>query len=191
MKFKIGVFGSSEGDFKKIHQKTIDLGNQLSNEDVILITGASTGLPYLVSKIAFQNKKEVWGFSPATSRVSHQQIFPREDIAIYQKLFFVPKEYEFVKDVEVCRKYRNVTSTATCDAGIIISGRWGTMNEFTNLRDIGKVIGVLEGTEGIADELRMLNKKISKKTKAKIIFEKSPKLLVKKILRELNIRSRA
>lgn len=59
--------------------------------------------------------------------------------------------------------YHNVLTTAACDAGIIIAGRWGSMNEFTNLYDMGKVIGVLTGTGGIADELPQLLKKISKK----------------------------
>ena len=62
------------------------------------------------------------------------------------------------------KKYRNVSSTANCDAGIIISGRWGTMNEFTNLYDMGKVIGILTETSGVADEIKNLSKKINKET---------------------------
>ena len=74
------------------------------------------------------------------------------------------------------------------DAGIIISGRWGTMNEFTNLHDMGKVIGVLTGTGGVADDLSSLSKKIHKPSKAVVIFDSSPEQLVKRILEELKHR---
>jgi hypothetical protein len=46
-----------------------------------------------------------------------------------------------------------VISTIHADAGIIISGGWGSMNEFTNLLYDGKPIGVFTGTGGLADEL--------------------------------------
>ena len=79
-------------------------------------------------------------------------------------------------------------STATADAGIIISGRWGTMNEFTNLYDMGKVIGVLTGFGGIADELPSLSKKINKQSKAKVFFSDNPDTLVSEIINELKQR---
>lgn len=50
-------------------------------------------------------------------------------------------------------KYRNVVSTIHADAGSIISGGWGSLNEFTNLLYDGKPIGILAGTGGVADEL--------------------------------------
>ena len=42
------------------------------------------------------------------------------------------------------------------------------MNEFTNLYDMGKVIGVLTGTGGIADELELLNQKGSQMPESKL-----------------------
>src|SRR6185437_8568184 len=105
--------------------------------------------------------------------------------SLYEKLFYIPSDYPFKNNHLVTRKYRNVSSTAICDAGIIISGRWGTLNEFTNLYDMGKLIGVLTSTGGIADELEDLNKKIYKPGKAKIIFNNDPEALVKKIIAEL------
>lgn len=56
-----------------------------------------------------------------------------DDVSKYAKVFYIPKDFASQYDLQVCRKYRNVTSTANCDAGIIISGRWGTMNEFTKM----------------------------------------------------------
>jgi hypothetical protein len=104
-------------------------------------------------------------------------------IDIYTKIFYTPKNFDF--NVTTRRKYRNVISTANCDAGIIISGRWGTMNEFTNLMDMGKVIGILTDTGDMADELKTLCAKCDKKTNSTVIFSSKPEELVKKIIVEL------
>lgn len=136
-----------------------------------------------------KNKTEVWGFSPYKTFKDHCDNEIEDDHSIYTKLIYIPSDYEFGKTVEITRKYRNVATTATCDAGIIISGRFGTLNEFTNLHDMGKVIGVLTGTGGTADLLPELIQKISKPTKAVIIFSDSPKELVDKVLEEVRKRN--
>lgn len=188
MKYKIGVFGSAEGDLEKIFNKAHLLGKALGKQKVIVITGASTGLPYEVAKTAKTNGAEIWGYSQAGNLEDQEKLSPGCDSSIYKRLIFVSKNYEFANNNAACKKYRNVTSTATCDAGIIIAGRWGTLNEFTNLYDMGKVIGVLTNTGGIADELPNLNQKISKKSKAKVLFNDSPKKLIQNVIRELEKR---
>lgn len=185
---KIGIFGSAADNPKKVIAKAKELGKVLGKQNAILVTGASTGLPYEVASIAHKSGLEIWGFSPAINLVSQTKLFPDCDPAIYKKLFYIPAAYEFLKNPAVCLKYRNVSSTATVDAGIIISGRWGSMNEFTNLYDMGKVIGVLTGTGGIADELEDLNKKIAKKSNAVVFFHGDPKELIQRVLKELNKR---
>lgn len=184
-KYKIGVFGSSAGDLDKIIPKAHELGEELSKQNIIIITGACAGLPFEVASTAYKNGTEIWGYSQAVD-LKNQNILVTTDNTIYKKLIYIPQSYEFATDFLITRKYRNVSSTANCDAGIIISGRWGTLNEFTNLYDMGKVIGVLTGTGGIADELENLNKKIHKPGKAKVIFNNDPKNLVKQILAELD-----
>lgn len=184
MKYKIGIFGSAV-DEKKALKKAEELGRELNKHNIIVITGAADGIPYKVASTAFKLGSEVWGFTSTITLQEMKKIAENQDLNIYKKLFYVPQDYTFKKDIQVCRKYRNVTSTATCDAGIIISGRWGTMNEFTNLYDMGKIIGVLTGTGGTADELQRLMKKISKKSKALVIFDSSPKSLINKIINSL------
>lgn len=186
MKYKIGVFGSAV-DEEKALKKAEELGKELSKHNIIVITGAADGIPYKVASTAAKLGTEIWGFAPTVSLQEEKKIAGKQDSHIYKKIFYIPKNYPLKKEIQVCRKYRNITSTATCDAGIIISGRWGTMNEFTNLYDMGKVIGVLTGTGGIADELIQLMKKISKKSKAKVIFGSSTKKLVAKIIKQLQI----
>lgn len=188
-RYKIGIFGSAEGDFEKILSQAHALGKKLAEKNVIIITGASAGLPYEVAKTARENGSEIWGFSQATNLKDQEKLSPNCDSSIYKRLIFVPKNYKFAKNNAVCKKHRNVISTANCDAGIVIAGRWGTLNEFSNLYDMAKVIGVLTGTGGIADELPKLSKKINKKSKAKIIFNHSPINLVDKVMRKLKSRN--
>lgn len=188
MKYKIGVFGSAEGNFNLILNKARELGKALGKRNVILITGATTGLPYEISLEAYKNGSEIWGFSAAVDFKNQKKITVGLDNTIFSKLFYIPRNYQFANNDNVARKYRNITSTVTCDAGIIVSGRWGTLNEFSNLYDFGKVIGVLTGTGGIADELSYLNKKIHKPGKAEIYFNDSPKELIEKVLTALKKR---
>lgn len=185
MKHKFGIFGSSAGDLEKIIPKARRLGEILSTKNVIIITGACGGLPFEVANTAHKLGTEIWGYSQAPD-YDGQQKQVSSDNSIYSKLIYIPKDYEFISNFLVTKKYRNVTSTANCDAGIIISGRWGTLNEFTNLYDMGKIIGILTDTGGIADELENLDKKIHKPGKAKIIFNSDPEKLVNLVLAELN-----
>lgn len=192
MQYKIGVFGSSAEDAtvnKKIVEKVRLLGKTLSNNNVIIITGACSGLPYIAASSAAKLGSEVWGYSPEIDINEQKKFAPKDDLSIYKKLFFVPHNFIFVSDPLVRKKYRNVVSTANCDGGIIISGRWGTMNEFTNLFDLGKVIGVLTGTGGIADKLEGLQKKIKKPGKAKVLYNNNPEALVKSMIAELEKRA--
>lgn len=187
-KFKIGVFGSNAEELSaNVISKAKQIGKELANYNVIVITGGSSGVPYLAAYETAKKGIEVWGYSPVVN-IKDQRIFaPNDDISIYKRLIFIPKDFEFSSDPQVSKKYRNVISTANCDAGIIIAGRWGTLNEFTNLYDMGKIIGVLTDTGGIADQLPVLTQKISKKSKAKIIFSSSSKELVQKVIKELEI----
>lgn len=191
MKFKIGVFGSNAEELEtSVIEKAKQIGKELARYKIIIITGASSGLPYHAAQEAAKKGAEIWGYSPVSNVENQKRFAPNDDISIYKKLIFVPKIFLLSNNLESSKKYRNVVSTATCDAGIIISGRWGTLNEFTNLYDMGKIIGVLTGTRGVADELPTLTQKISKKSKAKIIFSSSPKELVKKVIKELKSRTK-
>lgn len=189
-KFKIGVYGSAggEAEIAKASKKARIIGRTIAKAGHIVITGACPGLPYAAAVEAKNRGGEVWGFSPLTNQKEHNKFFPEDDRRVYKKIVFVPKTFPFVRDLEVGRKYRNVVSTAYCDAGIIIAGRWGTMHEFCSLHDYGKIIGVLTGTQGIADELPRLYKKIFKPSKAKMIFNQDPEKLVASIVKELKNR---
>lgn len=185
MKYKVGIFGSAVSKDISLSKKVNELVSSLAKYNIALITGAGLGIPYQVAKEAFEKGMEIHGFAPAVDLKSYKALYKDQDTNIYKRLFFIPKSFKFVSNLGASKHYRNLISTATCDAGIIISGRWGAMNEFTNLYDMGKIIGVLTGTGGIADDLERLNKKIKKDTQAKVLFDSSPKLLVEEIMTHL------
>jgi hypothetical protein len=183
-KLKLGIYGSAV-DEPKAFEKASQLGTFLGDysDKIILINGACASIPYLVCHTAHRKGVEVWGFSGELNQEEQNKTYPEQDNIFYSKLFFVPETFEFCNDPMARKKYRNVTSTASCDAGIVIAGRWGTMNEFTNLFDMGKVIGILTGTGGIADELPHLISKVNKPSEALIIIRDDPEKLVEEILK--------
>ncbi len=187
-KIKIGVYGSSAGNYHHLLPLAEKVGEALGEygDKVVVITGACPGLPYAAAKTAAAKGAEVWGFASALDEASHHEEYPDDDTSIYQKLIYVPQDFPFNDNDRARKKYRNVISTATCDAGIIISGRWGTLNEFTNLVDFQKTVAILTGTDGIADELPALTRKISKAGQGRIIFDSEPKALVEKLIKSLN-----
>ena len=171
MKYKIGIFGSAAEKLdKNVIEQAVNLGKILSTYPIEIITGACSGLPYQVAVLAAKNGISVIGYSPELDIEGQKQFTPIDDLSIYKKILYVPKTFELSDQSLARKKYRNVVSTANCDAGIIISGRWGTMNEFTNLYDMGKLIGVLIKTGGIADEIEKLNKKIFKPRLKRIVY---------------------
>lgn len=87
-------------------------------------------------------------------------------------------------------KGRNVPFVRTCDGIIAISGRIGTLNEFTIAYDEGKTIGILKGTGGISDRIEDIVDK-SGKEGGKVIYESDPHLLVAKITKVLQHSTRS
>lgn len=71
--------------------------------------------------------------------------------------------------------------TNAADGVIIICGRMGTLNEFTTAFEDQKPIGVLEGSGGIADKIRIIATGPHRGVK-KIVYEKNPKKLVRKLI---------
>lgn len=76
---------------------------------------------------------------------------------------------------------RNLLFVRATDAMIFISGRIGTLNEFTIAFEDKKPIGILINSGGISDELdHILN--VAKKGRRDIVTEPDPKILVNKVI---------
>jgi uncharacterized protein (TIGR00725 family) len=75
-------------------------------------------------------------------------------------------------------KGRNVVNVRSADIVLILGGATGTLNEFTIAYDEGKIIGVLEGSGGVADHIREIIDFCKKPTSGVVLFDKDPRKLV-------------
>jgi predicted Rossmann-fold nucleotide-binding protein len=190
MKYKIGVYGSAAGDIEAALPKAKELGKTLAgySDRLILITGACPGLPYAVIEEAALSGIEIWGFSSSRDLEGQRREYPADPTDIYTRIIYVSKDFPYADDPRICKKYRNISSTAVCDAAVFISGRWGTLNEFTDVIDFRKPAAVLTGTGGIADELPSLSAKVHKEGQGPVVFDSDPHKLIRKLLQELDRR---
>jgi len=173
MRLKIGVIGSGSDVEQEIMKKSKKIGEEIARMGHILLTGSGPGLPYEAVKGAKEAGGFAIGISPASDLREHTERykFPTEFFDVLIFTGFGPKG-------------RNVPFIRTCDGVIVISGRIGTLNEFTIAYDEGKIIGVLKGTGGISGSIEDLVKKSGKKG-GKIIYESDSKSLVRELIRSL------
>ncbi len=140
-----------------------ELGREIARRDCIVVTGACPGLP----QAAVFGAKELGGMSigisPALCLDEHRDRFnsPCEE---YDALIFTGSGL-MGREVDVIR---------TADIVIVTGGRSGTLGEFAIAYDDGNVIGVLEGTGGIADHLQDIVATIDKNTGAEIFYSSDP-----------------
>jgi predicted Rossmann-fold nucleotide-binding protein len=191
---KIGVYGSNVSEGTEVEALGRSVGHALAAHGCTVITGACGGTPYVVAEAAARAGAEVWGFTPELSREAHAVAYPDQDLAIYTRLIYVSEQYRHLfgdvslsgeRDHAARLKYRNLVSTIHADAGIVISGGWGTLNEFTNLIYDGKPIGVLTSSGGLAAELPEWFGRLRKKSASIVVFEREPPALVEAVLMAL------
>ena len=171
--YRIAVSGAAEIDHccNEIRKLAKELGKEIARQKCVLITGATTGVPYLVAKAADPGCTSI-GFSPAASQSAHLKSY-RLPIDAFDVMVYTGFDYAG----------RNLLMTRAADAVIIVCGRMGTLNEFTIAFEDQKPIGVLEGTGGTADIIRDLTRFPHRRAKFPIIFDKSPKRLVQRLIK--------
>jgi hypothetical protein len=69
---------------------------------------------------------------------------------------------------------------------IVLGGATGTLNEFTIAYDEGKIIGILEGSGGVADHVKEIIQFCQKPTRGLVVFDKDPEKLVERCLEALS-----
>jgi len=173
MKIKIGVMGSAaEAASTEIAETAHALGKAIAARDLILLTGATTGVVHLVGKTAHDAGAFHVGISPGENEHEHVETFglPTDacDAIVYTGFGL---------------KGRNVVLVRSCDVVLFIAGSIGSLNEFTIAYDEGKVIGCLTGTGGVADEAQQIVARLPKQTKARIVSAEDPVRLIETCLR--------
>lgn len=175
----IGVMGSAqmaldESTAASLKSLADRLGRAIADHGCILITGATSGVPDLISRAARSAGAITIGVSPAQSREEHvsRYLLPDNsaDVIIYTGFGL---------------KGRNVVNVRSADIVIIVGGGIGTLNEFTIAFDEGKVIGILEGTGGVADRIRGIVELSGRTTASELVFDANPETLVKTCLEVL------
>lgn len=185
MRIKVGVMGSAELETNEFSGETrrysaAGLGQALAKCEVVLLTGGTTGLVYIIGKAAHDAGVFHIGISPASLEREHVERYKLPidacDLLIYTGFGL---------------KGRNVILVRSCDIVIFVAGAMGSLNEFTIAHDEGKVIGCLRGSGGVADEAGYLLKKFSKETGARVVEDADPEELLKACIRELNLPTRS
>jgi len=181
LKYDVVVSGSSEMKTcaKGTKEKARQLGMELAKNKCFVISGATNGISYEVSCANREAGGINVGFSPAISKAEHVRAY---------KLPFDP--YDIIIYTGADYAGRDVMMTKSGEAAIIVSGRTGTMHEFLTAFELGKPIGVLEGTGGAADLIKEFLKRLNKKPKAPIFYSTDPKELVRLVCNELKIRNK-
>jgi hypothetical protein len=171
----IGVMGSAEAAATAtIHETAIKLAQAIAAHDLILFTGATTGVVQVVGKTARDAGVFHIGISPAENEREHREAFQLPTDAC-----------ETIVYTGFGLKGRNVVLVRSCEIVIFIAGSIGSFNEFTIAYDEGKIIGCLTGTGGVADEIKRVVETFSKKTKAHIVYDDDPVRLIKRCLAEV------
>ena len=177
MRIKVGVMGSAAPESSRLEtgstrvEKAEQLGSAIAKKDVILFTGATTGIVYVVGKTAHEAGGFHVGISPASNEVEHVETYklPLDacDTIVYTGFGL---------------KGRNVVLVRSCDIVLFVAGAMGSLNEFTIAHDERKIIGCLTGTGGVADESESLIQKFGKRSTARIFHNEDPEKLIEECL---------
>lgn len=172
LKYKICISGAAETGHcaPDALEKAEQLGRAIAESGMVLVTGATTGIPYWAAKGAKDSGGIVIGLSPAVSELSHI------------KTYKLPTDYH---DLIIYTGFdyagRNLLLTRSSDAVITVCGRMGTLNEFTIAFEDKKPIGVLTGTGGMTEMVKEIVDK-SHRGPGKIVYDPDPKKLLEKLL---------
>ncbi|HPU96688.1 MAG TPA: hypothetical protein PLO53_01900 [Candidatus Hydrogenedentes bacterium] len=171
---KIGVMGSAGGTMDaELMEKCRELGRAIADEGCAILTGGCPGLPHQAVIGCKERGGITIGVSPALSLQEHVEVYrsPTDhiDVMIYTGSGLMGRE---------------VIGVRSCDIIIIVGGRSGTLGEFAIAYDEGRIIGVLQGSGGVADALRLMLPYIQKPTGSRILYDASPRDLVRRCVAE-------
>ncbi len=171
-KLKICVSGAAETGhcLPNAEEKAEEIGRIIARKGMILVTGATTGLPYWAAKGAKQEGGIVIGFSPAASESAHVNSY------------HLPIDYH---DVIVYTGFdysgRNLILIRASDGIVTVCGRMGTLNEFTIAYEDHKPQGVLTNSGGTTEMIQEIIN-VSHRGQGKVIFDSDPSALIDKLV---------
>jgi uncharacterized protein (TIGR00725 family) len=153
------------------------IGREIAARGGIVVTGATTGVPLSAAKGAKSVQGQVIGFSPAHSLREHTHKY-RLPTDYHDFLFFTGYDYAG----------RDVLLVDLADAMISVSGRIGSLHEFTSAFERHKIIGLLLHSGGLSEEIPDLLQK-AHRGMGRVVMHEDPHTLVSMVfhaLKELN-----
>lgn len=172
-KYKICVSGAAETNHcgENALEAAKELGREIVRQGAVLVTGATTGIPYWAAIGAKEEGGISIGLSPAASEKEHI------------KTYHLPTDYfDLIIYTGFNYSGRNLLLARSSDGIIVSCGRMGTLNEFSIAFEDGKPIGVLKGSGGTADIIESLVPQLHRGP-GKIAYDTDPKILVGKVIK--------
>lgn len=175
-KYKICVSGAASAGHcpKEAFVWAEAIGREVAKRGCILLTGATTGIPYFAAKGAKAEGGEVIGFSPAASRAAHVKTY-RLPTDFHDIIFYTTSDYA-TRDLLLMR---------FSDGIVTICGRTGTLNEFTVGFDDETPMAVMEGSGGMADMIREILER-SHQGQGSVFFESDPVKVVDELIKRID-----
>lgn len=175
-KFKLCVSGAAESGHcaPNALELAVEVGRQIAKQGAVLVTGATSGIPFWAAKGAKEAGGISIGLSPAVSEFAHVKTY-RLPTDYFDLIIYTGFDYAG----------RNLLLTRSSDAVITICGRMGSLNEFTIAFEDRKPQGVLTGSGGTADSIEEIVAKMHRGP-GNIVYESDPEKLVRKVLQAVD-----
>jgi len=140
---RIGVFGSASNHQARASEVLAgQLGQAIARRGLIVVTGATSGLPHIATRSALEAGGVALGVSPARNAREHVE--------------------EYGKPLDGCTHIfytglglsgRNLLNIRNCDLAAFVGGEAGTLQEFAIAVNEGLVVGALTNSGGICEKL--------------------------------------
>jgi uncharacterized protein (TIGR00725 family) len=176
MQYKIAVSGAAEIAHccDNIILLSKEVGREIARSHCVLVSGATTGVPYFSAQGCKEAGGFNVGFSPAESEAEHIRRY-HLPMDVFDVMVYTGSDYSG----------RDIIMTKSADAIIIVCGRMGTLHEFTTAVECKKPIGILEGSGGTADKIRGLMDGAYPGTK-RVVYDRDPIALVQKMIERVD-----
>ena len=149
------------------------IGRDVATRGGIVVTGATSGVPYAAAKGAKSLHGQVIGFSPAHSLLEHTKKY-HLPVDFHDMIFFTGYDYAG----------RDTLLIDLADAVISVSGRIGSLHEFTTAFERHKVIGLLLHSGGLSEDIPGLLER-AHRGKGRVVMHSDPKELVDMVFKAL------
>lgn len=170
---KIAISGAADGLAAEEGAKlAFKIGKQIAVQGGVLLTGATNGVPYDAARGAKSVHGQVIGFSPAHSFLEHTRKY-NLPIDHHDMIFYTGYDYAG----------RDTLMVDMADVMISVSGRIGSLHEFTSAFERHKIIGLLLHSGGLSDDIPEILHKAGRGN-GRVIMHADPQELVKLVIAE-------